>query len=58
MNISLAKMVTYVSLISWIFFVLLELLMPTSVTRLFSPHWFLLAFLIGAIGWYNLLVRK
>ena len=55
---STAKTLTYVSLISWVGFVVVELVLPTAVTRLFSPNWFLLTFLIGVIWWYNLLIQK
>jgi len=58
MKTSVAKTLTYTSLLSWMVFVILELLVPTMVTRVFNPHWFLLLFLIGVIGWYNQLVRK
>lgn len=55
---STAKTLTYVSLGSWVTFVLLELTAPTVVSRIFNPHWFLLLFLIGTVWWYNLLIRK
>lgn len=55
---STAKTLTYVSLISWVLFVLLELAVPTLVSRIFNPHWFLLLFLAGAVWWYNLLIKK
>lgn len=56
--LTVAKTLTYTSLFSWVGFVVVELILPTAVTRLFNPHWFLAVFLIGAVWWYNLLVRK
>ncbi len=53
-----AMTLTYAAFVSWAGFVIVELLLPTAVTRLFNPHWFLALFLIGAVWWYNLLIRK
>ncbi len=47
-----ARTLTNVSLWSWIGFVAIELLRPTTVTRLFSPHIFLVGFLVGAVLLY------
>ncbi len=43
-----ARTLTNVSLFSWMLFVVIELLRPTTVTRLFSPHIFLVGFIVGA----------
>lgn len=40
-----------VSALSWVLFMAIELLRPTTVTRLFSPHLFLAAFFIG-VAWF------
>lgn len=40
-----------VSAFSWVLFVAVELLRPTTVTRLFSPHVFLATFFVG-VWWY------
>ena len=53
----IAGRLTVVSFWSWVLFVVIELVLPSSVMRIFSPHWFLLAFVIGALWWYYLLKR-
>ncbi|MBI2476849.1 hypothetical protein HYV72_01615 [Candidatus Uhrbacteria bacterium] len=54
----IARTIVTVSLTSWVLFVLLELIRPTSVTRLFSPHLFWVTFVVG-VGWlYVLSVRQ
>lgn len=36
---------------SWMVFMVIELLRPTTVMRLFSPHVFLATFFVG-VAWY------
>ncbi len=55
---TLAKTLTRTALLSWIVFTTIELAVPTLVTRSFSPHWFLAAFLIGAIWWHLALTKR
>lgn len=38
--------------LSWVVFVTIELLRPTTVTRLFSPHLFLVACFAGVLWYY------
>lgn len=52
-QISLAKTLTTVGFLGWVGFTGIELLLPSAVMRLFSPHWFLIAFILGSIWWYN-----
>lgn len=54
---SVAKTLTYVSFLSWMGFVVLELAVPTAVSRILNPHWWLLLFFIGLVWWYNRLIR-
>ncbi|MBT6253902.1 hypothetical protein HOI83_01570 [Candidatus Uhrbacteria bacterium] len=55
---AVAKTLTYTSFTSWILFVVIELMVPTSVTRVFSPHIFLLLFLLGLFWWYQKLAKR
>lgn len=45
-----------VSALSWVVFLAIELLRPTTVTRLFSPHVFLATFFIG-VAWFYFVRR-
>ena len=47
-----------ISALSWVVFVALELLRPTTVTRLFSPHVFLATFMVGVAWYYFARVRE
>lgn len=53
-----ARTLTYTSLFSWALFVLIELVLRTSVTRVFSPHIFLLVFFVALFWWYKSLEKK
>ncbi|NQV12654.1 hypothetical protein HQ524_04805 [Candidatus Uhrbacteria bacterium] len=55
---SVAKTLTYTSFFSWLLFVGVELAVTTSVTRVFSPHIFLLLFFVGLFWWYQSLIKK
>lgn len=49
----IARTLVNASAWSWIVFSLLEVWRPTTVTRLFSPHWFAAALVVGIVFLYR-----
>lgn len=54
----LARTLFLTTLVSFLFFLLLDLWWPGFVSKVFSVHWFLVAAIVSGIWWGNVVKNK